>query len=94
MKNNKEQINHQKTRKKDMKGLEKKKKKKRNLNIEEHYKIENNHYHYYESQKPKQYNKTSKCPQHSLCSVTADRNSPVAYNIVIRKSHAELPAYR
>jgi hypothetical protein len=33
-------------------------------------------------------------PQHSLCSGSADRNSPAIYNIVIRKSHAELPAYR
>ena len=34
----------------------------------------------------------SRCTQHSLCSVPADRNSQVVYNIVI-KSHAELHAY-
>ena len=45
MKNNQEQINHQKPEKRH-KGV-KKIKKQRNLNIEQHYEIENNNYYDY-----------------------------------------------
>jgi len=50
-KRNKKQINHHNPQKRH-KGV-KKTKKQRNFNTEEHYKIENNHYHDYELQKPK-----------------------------------------
>ena len=52
IKNNNEQINHQDQEKKH-KGV-KKIRKNKNLNIEEHYKIENNHFHDYGSWKLKQ----------------------------------------
>jgi len=62
--NNKERINHHKPDK--IHNGVKKIRKQRNLNIEEHYKIENNHYHDCESQKPKQINPMSPHKQKKL----------------------------
>jgi len=59
--NNKEQINHQKPEK-----INKLQKNQRSLNIEEHCKIENNHYQDHESQKPKYINPTNPHKQKKL----------------------------